>query len=449
MQIQNKKEPLILFIGDIVVFLISLWVTLAIRYTDIPSQETFTDHLLPFSILFIIWVAVFYIAGLYEKHTLILKSNLPSLLLNTQVANSAIAVLFFYLIPYFGITPKTNIFLYLLVSLALFIFWRVYIVSRLRPEKQEEAIIIGSGEEMKELMTEVNHNSRYSLKFISSIDLEEIDALDFEDEILNTIYSENISTIVIDLKNEKVEPILPRLYNLIFSGVQFIDKYKIYEDIFDRVPLSLVGYNWFLENISSSSHIAYDSLKRAMDMSVSFVLGIISLIVYPFVYIAIKLDDGGPLFTYQERVGKNNKIIKLMKFRTMERDDQGKWGSDNVNKVTRVGAFLRKSRIDELPQLWNVVTGSISLIGPRPEFPEPVKKYEEGIPYYAVRHLIKPGLSGWAQIYHDAHPHHNTDIRETKVKLSYDLYYLKNRSFLLDIKIALKTIKTLLSRSGI
>jgi len=449
MQIQNNKEPLILFIGDIAVFLISLWVTLVIRYAGIPSQETFVDHLLPFSILFVIWVAVFYIAGLYEKHTLILKSNLPSLLLNTQIANSAIAVLFFYLVPYFGITPKTNIFLYLLVSLALFIFWRVYIVSRLSPDKQEEAILIGNGEEMKELMAEVNNNSRYSLKFISSIDLDEIDALDFEDEILNTIYSENISTIVIDLKNEKVEPILPRLYNLIFSKVQFIDKYKIYEDIFDRVPLSLVGYNWFLENISSSSHVTYDILKRAMDISISLILGIISLIVYPFVYIAVKLDDGGPVFIRQSRVGKNNVTISMLKFRSMTSDDAGEYVDGKINIVTGVGAFLRKTRIDELPQLWSVVSGKLSLVGPRPELPALVKKYEEDIPYYAVRHLIKPGLSGWAQIYHDAHPHHGTDIKETKVKLSYDLYYLKNRSFLLDIKIALKTIKTLLSRSGI
>jgi lipopolysaccharide/colanic/teichoic acid biosynthesis glycosyltransferase len=325
----------------------------------------------------------------------------------------------------------------------------VYIVPRLRPDRREEAILIGSGDEMKELILEVNNNSRYSLKFVSSIDINELDALDFENEILNKIYSENISTIVIDLKNEKVEPILPRLYNLIFGGVQFVDKYKIYEDIFDRVPLSLIGYNWFLENISNSSHITYDILKRIMDISIAFVFGVLSLIVYPFVYIAIKLDDGGAIFIHQDRVGRNNTTIKILKFRSMTNDDKGQYGDENINKVTKVGSFLRKTRIDELPQLWNVVSGKLSLIGPRPELPTLVKEYEEGIHYYAIRHLIKPGLSGWAQIYHDAHPHHGTDIKETKVKLSYDLYYLKNRSFLLDIKIAIKTVRTLLSRSGV
>jgi lipopolysaccharide/colanic/teichoic acid biosynthesis glycosyltransferase len=118
------------------------------------------------------------------------------------------------------------------------------------------------------------------------------------------------------------------------------------------------------------------------------------------------------------------------------------------NVVTKIGSFLRKSRIDELPQLWNVFRGDLSLIGPRPELPEIAKVYEKEIPYYNVRHLIHPGLSGWAQIYHENHPHHNADINETKNKLSYDLYYIKNRSLILDVKIAMRTIMTFLSRSG-
>ena len=128
-------------------------------------------------------------------------------------------------------------------------------------------------------------------------------------------------------------------------------------------------------------------------------------------------------------------------------NDGGQWGKQD-NKITRVGKFLRKTRIDELPQLWNVLRGDISLIGPRPEFAEAVKQYDKQIPYYNVRHLIKPGLSGWAQIYGE-HPHHDTDITKTKNKLAYDLYYVKNRSFLIDLKVALHTIRELVSRRGI
>jgi lipopolysaccharide/colanic/teichoic acid biosynthesis glycosyltransferase len=135
----------------------------------------------------------------------------------------------------------------------------------------------------------------------------------------------------------------------------------------------------------------------------------------------------------------------------MTTNDQGEYDGATAqkNRVTKVGAFLRKTRIDELPQLWNVLRGDLSLIGPRPELPALAAVYEKEIPYYNVRHLIKPGLSGWAQLYQRVPPKGAVATNETKSKLSYDLYYLKNRSMMLDFKIALKTIKTLVSRNGI
>jgi lipopolysaccharide/colanic/teichoic acid biosynthesis glycosyltransferase len=226
--------------------------------------------------------------------------------------------------------------------------------------------------------------------------------------------------------------------------------YQMYEDIFDRTPLSLFRDDHFLSNNSFSPQLAYDIFRRFMDLTVSVILGILSLIFYPFVFVAIKLDDGGPIFIKQERVGKNNQLITIVKFRTMQREDKGEEVlSKSDNKITSVGSILRKTRIDEFPQLWNIFKGDLSLIGPRPELPGLAERYNEEIPYYNLRHLIEPGLSGWAQIYHDKHPHHGTDTEETKVKLSYDLYYIANRSILLDLKIALRTIMTLLSRSGV
>ena len=217
--------------------------------------------------------------------------------------------------------------------------------------------------------------------------------------------------------------------------------YKIYEDIFDRVPLSLVRYNWFLENISTESRTTHDVFKRIMDVVLSFSIGVVSFVVYPFVAVLIKLDDRGEVFFTQERIGKNNKIIKVKKFRTMKQNGN--------NEITKIGKWLRMLRIDELPQLWSVLNGNMSMIGPRPEIPSLVKHYESEIPYYNVRHLIKPGLSGWAQLYHSDPPKVVADAEKTRRKLSYDLYYIKNRSFMLDLKIALKTVKALLSRSGV
>ena len=449
MTVTNRKEAFILFCGDILFIVGALWFALFIRYASVPSENLFLLHFYPFSFIFSIWVVVFFIAGLYEKHTLLLKTRLPALILNAQITNSVIAIAFFYLAPFFVITPKTNLFLILVTSFIALVIWRLYVVPFLGFRKQQNALLVGSGREMKDLRDEVNNNKSYNITFITSLDLDKIEGIDFKEEILDRVYSNEIYTVVIDLKSDKVEPILPHFYNLIFSKIKFIDMYKVYEDIFNRIPLSLVGYNWFLENISSSSKIFYDIPKRITDIIISGVLVIFSLFLYPFVFIAIKLDDGGDTFNTQERVGKNNQIIKLLKFRTMDFNDNGKWNTGEKNKITKVGAFLRKTRIDELPQLWNVLLGDISLIGPRPEFPEPVKQYEELVPYYNMRYLVKPGLSGWAQMYHENHPHHGIDVHETKMKLSYDLYYIKNRSFLLDLKISLKTIKLLLSQSGV
>jgi exopolysaccharide biosynthesis polyprenyl glycosylphosphotransferase len=446
MTIYNKKEGLLLFLGDVFVFVVSLWLALFLRGLQIPSKEMFWLHLLPFSFIFITWSLSFFVAGLYGKHTLLFKSRLPTLLLNTQIINSVLAVVFFYFIPALVITPKTLLFIYLFVSFVLTLAWRVRIVSYLGFRKKQKAFLVGEGKEIRELYDEVNNNRRYSLSFVGFLDIGK-EGYDIEDDLIRPVYENGISVIVVDSKSEKIEPIMPHLYNLIFANVRFVDMHKVYEDIFDRVPLSLLRYNWFLQNISSASHPVYDTLKRLMDIMISFVALVISFVFYPFVFIAIKFDDGGDIFSHQDRVGKGNNIIHLLKFRTMAKNDGGVWGGEE-NKVTRVGAFLRRSRIDELPQLWDVLFGNISLIGPRPEFPEPVKQYVALVPYYNIRHLIKPGLSGWAQIYHENHPHHGIDVEETKNKLSYDLYYIKNRSIMLDIKIALLTIKTLLSRSG-
>ena len=418
MSFLNRKEPLVLLLGDLGSFVLALWLSLLIRTLEVPSQELFLLHLLPFSLLFAIWIVVFYIAGLYEKHTVILKSKLPSVLSSTQLTNSVLAVIFFYFIPFFGITPKTILFIYLFVSFVIVLGWRMYGYFIVGRGRANNAVLIGSGEEMKELLEEVNNNHIYSIKFISSVDLNRADEKGFWDEIVSHIYSENVSVIAIDLANKNVEPVLPHLYNLIFSKISFIDMHKIYEDIFDRVPLSLLKYNWFLENISTVPRGVYDVLKRFMDISISFCLFLLSLVAYPLVFIAIKLEDGGPVFIIQERLGENNRIIKIIKFRSMFRNDHGEYSKNmEPNSVTKVGNFLRKTRLDELPQLWNVLRGDLSLIGPRPELPELAKHYTQEIPYYNVRHLIRPGLSGWAQIYHQEHPHHGLDTMETKNKL--------------------------------
>ncbi|MDQ5893122.1 MAG: Bac transf protein [Patescibacteria group bacterium] len=320
-------------------------------------------------------------------------------------------------------------------------------VFKFSPQKKQKALLIADSEDSLELKEEINSNSRYDLSFVETLKPSS-DSTKLISEIGNLVAVKDISMIVIDTRHPLLAQTIPTLYPLAMRGILFFDIGKIYETVFDRIPNSMVGQTWFIEHMSSMApKMVYDGIKRLIDVVVGVVLGILSLIVYPLVIIALKIEDEGAIFSYQKRIGQYNKIINIMKFRTMTlANDDGKWGVQE-NKVTVVGAFLRKTRIDELPQLWNVVRGDISLIGPRPEFPDPVAHYSKEIPNYTIRHSIKPGLSGWAQIYGE-HPHHGVDVEMTANKLSYDLYYIKHRSFLLDLKIALRTLKVLVTFVG-
>lgn len=441
-----------LLFGDIFFFILALWLTLVIRYTSLPDTTLFYNHIIPFSFLFAVWVIIFFISGLYDKHTIIFRKKLSDVILMAQTVNVLIAAVFFFFIPYFGITPKTNLVIYLIVSFLLISLWRLYLFGYVRPRTRQKAILIGSGKEMKELEDEVNKNSSCHLKFIKTIDLKNIsNPNDIQKEVLEAVTGKGVSIIVANTKSNELELLLPLFYNLTFltTKLTILDFSQLYEFMFSRVPIANIQYNWMLENISTQTNRLYGVVKRIIDIVIGSLLLLPSLIFYPFVWIALTLEGGSGVFFVQERIGENNQPIKLIKFRTMTRADGGVVTEGAVkNEVTKVGAFLRKTRIDELPQLWNVLGGSLSLIGPRPELPNAVEQYAEKIPHYKIRHVVKPGLSGWAQIYHRAHSHHKTDITETKVKLSYDLYYVKNRSFLLDLSIVLKTIKILAAVDG-
>lgn len=444
----NRRELLILFVGDLVVFLVSLWLTLSVRYVAIPSGDLFMSHVVPFSFLFAVWIGVFFIAGLYDKHTRLFREYLPATIFNAQLINLLIAALFFFLIPYFGITPKTILLIYLGVSFLLVVAWRLFVFETIERFMEggvrERALLIGAGKEIEELKIEINHNPRYPFEFVYHFSPREIEeSLDLQGKLLELVSSGDATVIVGDPHSPALAPLVPLLSNLAFleAKFSFLDSTVLYEAIFDRVPLSLIRSSWFLENISTSPKHLYFFLKRTIDFLGGVVLGIITLFMLPLVALAIMLDDRGPIFYSSERVGKDNRPFRFLKFRSMSVHER--------EKVTRVGYWLRKLRIDEFPQSWNLLKGDLSLVGPRPEIPRLVQQYAERIPNYNVRHLIKPGVTGWAQIKeYDAPKGGIVDTERTSTKLSYDLYYIKHHSVLIDFLIALKTFKTLLARSG-
>ena len=449
MNLVPKREYIVLLLGDLIVFSISLWVTLALRYLAPPSINLLTTFLTPFAFLFAVWIVMFFLAGLYSRHTRLFRTRLLATIIYTQVLNVIIAAMFFFLVPAFGIAPKTILFLYLLVSSFLIISWRVVLFPRLPSGPKLKGILIASGPDAEALSEEVRRDGRYSFT-LESVDTSRATTAEVIREACRALESDEVAFLVVDFSDKSIAAAFPIMYDAAFQKNRFalIDVVDLYQEMFERVPLSLLQYEWILENVSSSR--VYDNLKRFIDIVAAIMMGIVSLIVYPFVALAIKLDDGGLLFIEQVRVGRFQQPIRVLKFRTMSGNDEGNYGKSGVSQlqVTRVGKWLRMLRVDELPQLWAVVRGDLSLVGPRPELPALAGLYSARIPYYSARYLVAPGLTGWAQIKHDRDPHHGADIDETRAKLSYDLYYLKHRSLLLDLSIILQTLRVVFTARG-
>lgn len=453
MTLVRRREYVVLLIGDVAVFALSLWATLFLRYWAAPDTALYLSHLVPFSILFVAWIVVFFLAGLYGKHTRLFRSQLPTTIFYAQFVNVLLAALFFFLIPAFGIAPKTILAIYLLVSSVLVYIWRVPVFSRL-PRllrgRRLNGVLIASGPDAKALAQEVAGDSRYPFAFTHVIDTSRAASHEIVQQVLQLAAKDDMSFLVVDFSDKAFETARPILYSAAFHKERFavIDIVELYQEVFDKVPLSLITYEWVLSSVNASR--LYDALKRALDVVCAAALGLVSLLLCPFIALAIKLEDGGAVFISQERVGRHQKPIRVAKFRSMTGNDSGEYDATGKTllSVTRVGRFLRRARIDELPQLWSVLKGDLSLVGPRPEFPALSRHYSAKIPYYNARYLILPGLTGWAQIKHHGHPHHAADVGETKEKLSYDLYYLKHRSFFLDMFIILQTARIILTGRG-
>jgi len=455
---ERTRELSVLIIGDIFCFSLALWLTLFVRYFELPSMLRLEAHFWPFLILSGVWLFIFYIAGLYDKHTVFLKNMLLSRIVNAQVINILIAALLFLIIP-FGIAPKTNLVIYLVVSIVLITAWRLWLFNYFSPKSKHKAILIADGQEAIELADEINNNDRYNYSFIRIIDDKTaLHAPDFESKLLSLIDKEDVEIIVANPRGEHIERVLPSIFDMAFLRFKFtfLDFYKVYEDTFDRVPLSALRYDWFITHVSQSKSLIYDFAKRTIDIVGGLILLISLGMVLPFIALAMRIEGNKKIFMKQDRIGKYNEPIEVYKIQTMTVNDAGSstWTSEDNKKgnvVTKVGAWLRRASIDEWPQCINILKGQMSLIGPRNDISGLGSRLAEEVPYYNIRNFVKPGITGWAQ----THQHYMSgnispqSIEESKVRLAYDLFYIKNRSLILDIEIALRTFKTLMSRFGV
>lgn len=451
-----RYESASMAFGDIAIFVLSLWLTLSIRYLEFPDMALFKGHLQAFAPVFILWLCLYVLGGLYDRHLRFAKAKLFGKLWMAQTINVALAFVYFFSLKTStiagGITPKTILLLYLIISGLLITFWRVYIYAKITELHPLKVLCVGQGADFERLVNAKEKLRQSGIEIIPARSAEEFDALiaredaSEKDKKNRAMNDSRIDVIVSNGFDPAFKDLTVRIYDSLFNGKVYVDFSDFYEEVFEMIPLQAIDESWFLKYVSVKRRYIYDILKRMMDMVLAFPILLISTIYYPFVILARKIENLGPIWAIQTRIGENGKPIQIFKFASMTVSDAGKAIVKNDNRITPVGAFIRKTRLDEFPQLWSVVRGDQSLIGPRPEMPNLVEFYKKEIPHYNMRHIIKPGLSGWAQIHHDVPPQ---TVEATKVKLAYDLYYIKNRSLWLDLHIAFSTIKTLLSRTGL
>lgn len=455
--IYQKIKYIILFIGDIGILYFSLWLTLLIRYQESVSPDRWNQHLGPFSLIFAVWLVVFYISGIYSLQ--MAKNNVIfyTTLFKALAWCAGIAMSYFYILKP-GIAPKTNLLLELVILTILFAAWRQIfnLLVKIKPW-QNNVLIIGLSDLTLELAQEINSKPQLGFKTVGIVNAEQKDAENDRIngvEILNPPHSfaglvkiKKIKSIITALNPHQNPELVNKLYECVPLKISFWDLHSFVEKFTGRIPVNTIGQVWFLENVKENQKIVFELIKRVIDIIASLILLILSLPFLPLLYVMVKLNSPGPFLFIQQRIGKNGKKFMAVKIRTMNRNAENngpQWAVKNDPRVTRSGRLMRKTRIDEIPQLINVLRGEMSFIGPRPERPEFIEKLEKKIPYYNERLLTKPGLTGWAQI---NFPYGSSE-KDALEKLQYDLYYIKNRSLILDISIILKTIKTVLSGGG-
>lgn len=418
-----------ILIGDIIFLYFSLVFALFLRHKFSFQIATFLKNFFFFSLVYFIWIVTFYVFNLYELE--FFKRKIALKIILAMLFNFVVAVILFYFLPFLKITPKTILLLNVILFGILAFFWRQVYFSIFLGHFKKRVLLLGENKEILELKKKISENPYLGYELVE---------INSQDNLWEKIQKEKVQKIVFSREfkqKEKFEELFLRALSLNILVEDFVD---FFEEVLEKIPLSQISYFEFLRFEKEEGKIIYDKTKRLLDIFLASFILILSLPLWLIIAILIKMEDGGPIFYKQKRVGKLGKVFEIIKFRSMSKEaekDEPRWAEKNDKRATKVGRVLRKFHLDELPQMINVLKGEISLVGPRPERPEFVEKLAKEIPYFNLRHIIKPGFTGWAQIKF----RYARSVMDSFEKFQYDLYYIKNRSPLLDLKILLKTFQ--------
>ena len=436
----------------IIAIIIDFWISILLyNYIYFRNLDSYPNQVVTISIGSF-WVIFSYILGRYKKEkSIAVQSFLISIL---KIFSLIIFGIFIYaFINWFSsiiifdqsiIDQKDlllkNIFIKSISNIGFLSFISQSFISIINYkiyDKKNLWIFYGKEQEYNKFLRELNYHSNLpEIHFIS------------DSEPLKINKTKNLKGIIVNEKDIINVDKLDILYNIKLSGIEIINLIDWFDKEYHRIPTDFIDSDYqLIKKLKSIEDNYHNRVKRLGDIFVSLIIILITLPVIFIVSCLIYLEDKGPIFYTQTRSGLNGKIIKIIKFRSMRVDaeiDGIQWSKNNDGRITRIGRILRAFRIDELPQLFCVLFGSMTLIGPRPERPEIEKELFKKVPYYKSRYILKPGISGWAQVNY----HYGASVADTKQKLSYDIYYISNFSFFLDLLIFFKTIKLILNAKG-
>jgi len=428
----RKLRQIVLVLGDIILAYTTLVLTCYFGFWGNFSWEIFYEHLFPFSLLYFFWFILFYIFGLYDLNLIRPKLEFLARAGQCFLVCFSIGLGFFYLMPIFNISPKTNLVINIFIFGALFLIWRRLFYQLFSSIYLQNVAFLGKNPLAQKLAKVIKDQPQLGYKFIGFLDLEK--------NLYPQLKRKKIETLIIAHKFTSSSKLTQNLYKCLPLRINFLDLSQAYETLLHKIPIDFVSQTWFLQNLSEGDKKIYDKMKRFNDVILASLIIMITSPLWLIFAFLIKSEDKGSIFYKQKRVSKDGTIFWLIKFRSMKVDAENgkaKWAEKNDSRITKIGKFLRKIHLDELPQMINVLKGDISLVGPRPERPEFVKKLEKEIPHYQLRHIIRPGFTGWAQIKF----RYGRTIEDSHEKFQYDLYYIKNRSLFLDLGVLLKTFQ--------
>jgi len=450
-----KQTNYLLFFGDIMIAALSLILACLIRFgNEFQMAYLFPERLVTVGMFAGVIVFSSYFCELYVRERLLSRIELVVRISAVLFLSLFILTAVFYMLPSLALGRGL-----LLIGLALFgglQFFLNLVVQMSRNFKllAKRVLVLGVGpmaESIEAIIRSGSHNYIFA-GFINPIGelalAGETPAVGTLDKLSEAIKRERAQKLVVSLTERRGIMPVGDIMACKLAGLDVVDAVSFYEQMTGKLLVENIQPSWFIFSNGFRVTSFMRAQKRIFDVIISCIGLIFAAPLFPLVALLVKLDSSGPVLFSQDRVGERETIFKVYKFRTMKQDAEKEtgavWAQENDPRVTRIGHFLRKSRLDEIPQLFNVLKGDMSFIGPRPERPEFVEKLKEKIPYYSKRHFLKPGLTGWAQVKYS----YGASEEDALEKLRYDLYYIKNYSLLLDFQILLETIKVVMFSRG-